>query len=139
MAFGNDARMIRRMFREVGSMAVLSFAWKHRGSVVRGVGLAKRVPGLARDGRTEELKVEAKAILALDQHLGDDTAIRISGIDDGSVMLKGQPAGEHLAAARAALTKVPAILDVRTDDAQQPTLDALLAGSAANAAANATE
>lgn len=115
-------------------MAVLTFAWKHRGSVVRGIDLAKRVPELVRDGRTEELKVEAKAILALDQHLGDDTAIRISGIDDGTVTLKGQPAGEPLAATRAALTKVPAILDVRTDDARQPTLDSLLAGSAANGA-----
>jgi hypothetical protein len=124
--------MIRRMFRQFGSMAVLSFAWKHRGSVVRGVDLAKRTPDLVRDGRTEELKVEAKAILALDQHLGDDTAIRISGIDDGSVMLKGQPAGEPLAAARAALTKVPAILDVRTDDVTQPTLDSLLATTAAD-------
>lgn len=121
--------MIRRTFRQFGSMAVLSFAWKHRGSVVRGLDLAKRAPELVRDGRTEELKVEAQAIAALDKHLGDDTAIRISGIDDGSVMLKGQPAGEPLAAARAALTKVPAILDVRTDDIEQPTLDSLLAGS----------
>lgn len=134
MAFGNDARMIRRMFREAGSMAVLTFAWKHRGSVVRGFDLARRVPDLVRDGRTEELKVEAKAIIALDQHLGDDTAIRISGIDDGSVTLKGQPAGAHLAAARAALKEVPAILDVRTDDVEQPTFDSLLATSGSSGA-----
>ncbi len=115
-------------------MAVLTFAWKHRGSVVRGYDLARRVPDLVRDGRTEELKVEAKAILALDRDLGDETVIRISGIQDGSVMLRGQPAGAHLAAARAALEQVPAILDVRTDDAEQPTFDSLLATSGSTGA-----
>jgi hypothetical protein len=121
--------MIRRFFRQFGLMAVLTYLWQHRGSMVRTADLAKRAPELVRDGRTEQLKVEARAIAALDRNLGDDTTVRISSVADGSVLLKGHPAGDHLAAARAALTRVPTILDVRTDDADQPTLDSVLAGT----------
>jgi hypothetical protein len=110
-------------------MAVLTYLWKHRGSMLRTADLAKRAPELVRDGRTEQLKVEAKAVAALDHDLGDDTTVRISSVADGSVTLKGHPAGAPLAAARAALTRVPTILDVRTDDADQPTLDSVLAGT----------
>jgi hypothetical protein len=107
-------------------MAMLGWAWQHRGSVTRGVDLAKRVPDLVRDGRTGQLAAEARAIMALDGPLASDTHIRISGIEDGSVMLRGQPSGTGLEVARAALTSLPDVVDVRTDDRDQPTLDSLL-------------
>lgn len=107
-------------------MAILGWAWQHRGSVTRGFDLAKRVPELVRDGRTSQLAAEARAIVALDGPLASDTHIRISGIDDGSVLLRGQPAGAGLEVARATLTSLPDVVDVRTDDRDQPTLDSLL-------------
>lgn len=110
-------------------MAVLTWAWQHKGSVVRAADLAKRAPTLVRDGRTADLAAEAKAVIALDGVLPSDTDIRITGIEDGSVMLRGQPAGPPLDAARQALTTVGGVVDVRTDDAGQPTVDSMLAGA----------
>lgn len=121
--------MIRRWFRQAGTMAVVTWAWQHKGSVVRAADLAKRAPTLVRDGRTADLAAEAKAVIALDGVLPSDTDIRITGIEDGSVMLRGQPAGQPLEAARHALTTIGTITDVRTDDADQPTLDSMLAGA----------
>lgn len=121
--------MITRWFRQAGTMAVLTWAWQHKGSLVRAADLAKRAPTLVRDGRTADLAAEAKAVVALDGVLPNDTDIRISGIEDGSVMLRGQPEGEPLEAARSALTTVQNITDVRTDDAGQPTLDSMLSGA----------
>jgi hypothetical protein len=113
--------MIRRLFRQFGAMTVASFAWKHRGTVLRAVDLAKRAPTLVRDGRTDELKTEARALVALDSAVPTDTTVRISGVDSGTVSLRGEPAGAAAEAARRALVSVPAISDVRTDDRGQPT------------------
>ena len=110
-------------------MAVVTWAWQHKGSVVRAADLAKRAPTLVRDGRTADLAAEAKAVIALDGVLPADTDIRISGIEDGSVMLRGQPAGQPLEAAREALTTIGTVTDVRTDNAEQPTVDSMLAGA----------
>lgn len=110
-------------------MAVLTWAWQHKGSMVRAADLAKRAPTLVRDGRAADLATEAKAVIALDGVLPNDTDIRITGIEDGSVMLRGQPVGEPLEAARSALTTVQSITDVRTDGADHPTLDDVLAGA----------
>lgn len=110
-------------------MAMLSWAWQHRGSVARGADLVRRTPHLMRDGRAAELTAEARAIAALDGALPADTSIRITGIDDGSVMLRGQPSGDRLETARLALTALPNVVDVRTDDATQPTLDSLLSSA----------
>ncbi|MET0729341.1 MAG: hypothetical protein ABWZ76_13685 [Acidimicrobiales bacterium] len=118
--------MIRRMIRQFGSVAIATFAWQHRGTVVRGLDLAKRVPDRVRDGRTHELAVEAKAIAALDGKLGDDTAIRISSVEGGTVTLHGDPVGAELEAARSSLLSLSDVIDVRTDNAAQPTLDTLL-------------
>jgi hypothetical protein len=107
-------------------MAALGWAWHHRGSLSRGIDLAKRVPDLVRDGRTSQLAAEARAIVALDGPLASDTHIRITGIEDGSVLLRGQPSGSGLAVARATLTSLPDVVDVRTDDQGQPTLDSML-------------
>jgi hypothetical protein len=122
--------MIRRLFRQLGTMTVLSFLWKHRGSVVRGVDLAKRAPRLVRDGRTGDLAAEARAVAALDGPLATETKVRISGIEDGSVLLRGDPSGAELQSARATLlSSVPSVVDVRTDDTGQPTLDSMLEGA----------
>lgn len=121
--------MIRRWLREAGTTAILVWAWRHRGSVARTVDLAKRAPELIRDGRSGDLAAEARAIAALDAPLATDTGIRISSVEDGSVLLRGQPSGEPLAAARAALTSLPNVVDVRTDDRDNPTLDSMLAGA----------
>jgi hypothetical protein len=119
--------MIRRLFRQIGTITVLSFLWKHRGSVVRGIDLAKRTPTLVRDGRTRDLAAEARAVVALDGPLATETGVRISGIEDGSVLLRGDPAGPELQSARTTLlTEVPNVVDVRTDAAGQPTLDTML-------------
>jgi hypothetical protein len=107
-------------------MAILTWAWQHRGSVARGADLVKRTPHLVRDGRTGEVTAEARAIAALDGVLPTDTSIRISGIDDGSVLLRGDPSGERLQTARSALTSLPDVSDVRTDDTRHPTVDSIL-------------
>lgn len=123
--------MIRRLFRPFGTMAILTWAWQHRGSVVRAVDLAARAPSLVRDRRTSQLATEARALGALDGALPTATSVRITGIDDGSVLLRGQPTGHALDAARAALTALPGVVDVRTDGHTQPTLDSLLTAEAA--------
>jgi hypothetical protein len=110
-------------------MAILTWLWQHRGSVSRSLDLAKRTPQLVRDGRTHDLAAEARAIAVLDGPLPTDTGVRISGIDDGSVLLRGQPAGPVLDAARSALRTLPNVVDVRTDGAEQPTLDSMLSGA----------
>jgi len=115
--------MIRRLIRQAGLFTVASFAWKHRGTVMRGVDLARRAPQLVQDGRTSDLTTEARAIVALDGPFGDETAVRITGVDDGAVMLRDNLAGPSLEAARGTLQAVPNVLDVRTEGAARPTVD----------------
>ena len=119
--------MFRRMFRQAGSMAVATFLWQHRGSVVRTVDLARRLPQLVQDGRGRDALTEAKAIVALDAKVPTSTDIRITGIQDGAVTLRGDLRDESLDVARKALLDVPDVLDVRTDAVDQPTLDSELA------------
>jgi|GEM_PF-5427621 len=121
--------MHRRWLYQTGSLALLNAGWRHRGSLVRGLDWAKRLPGRMRDGRTAELVTEARAIMALDRELRTDTSIRITGVNNGTVSLRGQPAGSSLDTARSVLLPVADIVDIRTDDLGQPTLDNLVAGS----------
>ena len=118
--------MIRRLVRKVGAMTIASWAWQHRGSLVRGADLAMRAPSLVRDSRTDALKSEARAVLALDAAVPSDTSVRISGVDDGTVTLQGHPSGSGVEAARKALVALPMVNDVRTDDTDQPTVDRVL-------------
>jgi len=119
--------MIRRMFRKVGAMALTTFLWQHRGSVVRTVDLAKRAPQLVSAGKSTDALTEAKAIVALDSKVPTSTDIRITGISDGAVMLRADAPDESLDVARKALLGVSEVLDVRTDGNDQPTLDEALA------------
>ena len=123
--------MIRRFVRQVGVLSLASFGWKHRGTVVRGIDLLRRTPQLVQTGRTDDLATEARAIAALDGPFGTATDVRITGIDDGSVMLRDSLAGPALDAARGTLCSVPNVLDVRTEAVDHPTLDDALARSAA--------
>lgn len=121
--------MIRRFIRQAGLFSVVSFGWHHRGTVMRGIDLARRAPQLVQSGRTDDLTTEARAIIALDERFGDETDVRITGIDDGSVMLRDSLAGPSLDAARDTLRAVPTILDVRTEGVDHPTLDDALAAA----------
>ena len=119
--------MIRRTFRQIGSMAVAAFIWKHRGSAVRAVDFARRLPQALSGGNRSAAITEAKAIVALDAKVPTSTDIRITGIQDGAITLRGDLRDESLDVARQALLDVPDVLDVRTDGIEQPTLDAELA------------
>jgi hypothetical protein len=121
--------MIRRMFRQVGSVAVATFVWQHRGSAVRAVDFARRLPQLVSGRRGGDALTEAKVIVALDGEVPTSTDIRISGISDGAVILRGDLHDDSLDVARHALLRVSDVLDVRTDGHAQPTLDDALAGA----------
>ncbi len=114
------------MFRQVGAVAVVSFLWQHRGSVVRTVDLAQRLPQLLSSGKGGDAFTEAKAVVALDGPLPTSTDVRITGIDDGAVTLRGDVSVESLGTARSALLGVSDVLDVRTDGLDQITLDDML-------------
>lgn len=115
--------MIRRMFRQVGSMAVVTFLWQHRGSVVRTTDLARRLPQLVSTGKVDDAMTEAKAIIALDGPAPTNTEVRITGIADGAITLRGDLPTGSLESARQALLSVSDVLDVRTDATDQPTFD----------------
>lgn len=116
------------MFRQVGSAAIAGWMWQHRGSVVRTADLAARTPQLVRTGRTADLPVEAKAIMALDRTHPTDMGVRISGISDGSVSLRDLDAAD-LESARSSLCSVREVAEVRTQAADQPTFDDALAAA----------
>jgi len=119
--------MIRHMFRQVGTMAVATFLWQHRGSVVRTVDLARRLPHLIQDGRAHDALTEAKAVMALDGRIPTRTDVRITGFENGSMLLRGDVALDHFEEARTTLLAVDDVVDVRTTSVQQPTFDDALA------------
>ena len=108
-------------------MAVATFLWQHRGSVMRAVDLTLRLPQLVTGGRAGDAFTEAKAIVALDGEVPTSTDIRITSIDDGAVTLRGDLRVDSLEVARHALLGVSDVRDVRTDAPLQATLDDALA------------
>ncbi|MGK2948625.1 MAG: hypothetical protein ACSLFP_08625 [Acidimicrobiales bacterium] len=120
--------MIRRMLRQVGSAAIAGWMWQHRGSVVRTADLALRTPQLVRTGRTTDLPVEAKAIMALDRTHPTDLDVRINGISDGSVSLRDVDAAD-LESARSSLCSIREVTEVQTQGADQPTFDDALSAA----------
>jgi hypothetical protein len=123
-------RLVRRLVPQLGVVTVARWAWGHRGTVLRFGDLAGRAPALVRDGRTDDLAVEARSVLALDAVMPKDTSVRISGLGDGTVLLRGNPSAVALQDARDALCKISEIGDVRSDGTSQPTTaDALLTAS----------
>jgi len=121
--------MMRLFVRRVGLVAITSFLWQHRGSVVRAVDLACRLPQVIRDGRSRDALVEAKAIVALDAKVPTRTDVRISGFEDGSLLLRGDLPLDQLDETRAALLAVDDVVDVRTSPLGQPTLDDAMAST----------
>jgi hypothetical protein len=119
--------MIRRTLRQVGWMAIATFLWQRRGSVVRAYDLARRLPLLVQTGRTRDALAEGRAILALDSRIPTRTDVRITGFDDGSLTLRGDVALDQLEDAREVLLGVRDVVDVRTSAERQVTLDDALA------------
>lgn len=108
-------------------MAVVTFLWQHRGSVVRTVDLGRRLPQLLGNGKAGDAFTEAKAVVALDGAVPTSTDVRITGIDDGAVTLRSDGRLDSIDAARQALLGVSDVLDVRTDGHDQVTVDKALA------------
>jgi hypothetical protein len=121
--------MIRHMFRQVGTVAVASFLWQHRGSVVRTFDLACRLPDLVQDGRVRDALTEAKAIVALDGRMPTRMDVRISGFQNGSMTVRGDLAFDQFEEARDTLLRVSDVVDVQTSTLGQPTFDDALAGA----------
>ena len=121
--------MITHLFRQVGAVAVASFVWQHRGTAVRTVDLVSRLPHLVQDGRVRDALTEAKAIVALDDKMPTRMDVRLTGVDGGAMTIRGDLSLEHLEEARTTLLGVDDVVDVRTSDVHQPTLDDVLAGA----------
>lgn len=123
--------MFRRMFRRIGWMTVMTFSWQHRGSVIRTVDLLLRVPTLLRTGRMGDAITEARLIAALDRRAPTAMDIRITGIHQGDVVLRGDLPATSLDTARTALLGLPQVVEVRSDAFAQPTLDDTIAAARA--------
>ena len=122
--------MITNLFRQVGAVAVASFLWQHRGSVVRLVDLAGRLPHLVQDGRTRDALTEAKAIVALDSRIPTRIDVRITGFHDGSMTVRGDVPLDRFEEARAALLAVERCRRrPHQPRASQPTVDDAVASA----------
>jgi hypothetical protein len=111
------------MVREVGLVTIAMFSWHHRGSLIRSVDLLLRLPVLLRTGRTADALTEATAISALDRDAPTDTDIRITGVHQGDLVLRGDLSPDALDVARTTLLGVRRVVEVRSDGSQQPSLD----------------
>jgi hypothetical protein len=123
--------MFRRMIRQIGWMTIATSSWHHRGTLIRAVDLVLRLPTLLRTGRTADAYTEAKLLLALDRQAPADTDIRITGLHQGDVVLRGDLPADSLDVARTALLGVSQVVEVRADGTHQPTLDDAIASARA--------
>lgn len=121
--------IFRLFVRRVGMVAITSFLWQHRGSVVRTVDLATRLPQAILDGRGRDALTEAKAIAALDGKVPTRTDVRISGFEDGSMLLRGDLPLDAFEETRNTLLAVRDVVDVRTSPVAQPTVDDAVASA----------
>ena len=122
-------RLVRLLVRRVGMVAITSFTWQHRGSAVRTFDLALRVPQLLRDGRARDALTEAKAIVALDAKVPSRIDLRLTGVHDGTLLVRGDLPLNAFDEARATLLAVDDVVDVRSVSVRQPTFDDALAGA----------
>lgn len=104
--------------KAIPELTLAGWAWCHRGTLLRTGDLALQVPTLLVDGRTDKLATEARAVLALDAELPDDMSVRIGAIEDGTLLLRGDPGGPALRAARRALKGIPSLAGVQTEAAR---------------------
>jgi hypothetical protein len=115
------------LVRKIGFITLTKVTWEHRGSAMRLLDLGTRMPQLLRTRDSKAALTELKSIFALDKTAPSDLDVRITGVDDGSVVLRGGVSADRLERARKALLGVSGVLDVRTDAGAQPTLDATMA------------
>jgi hypothetical protein len=123
--------MFRRMFRRIGWMTAATFSWQHRGSVLRMFDLLRRLPALVSSRRAAAAVTEARLIAALDRTAPERMDIRITGIRDGDVVLRGDVPPDALELARRSMLGVARIVDVRSDAFARPTRDGAIPVSAA--------
>lgn len=117
-------RLLRRFVPQLGFLTVAGFAWNHRGTLVRAADLAAAVPRLVGEDGAGEVARRARLLLELDRAMPADAGVRISGFEDGSVTLAGDPGAVALARATEALCRVRGVTDVRTDGADHPVVPA---------------
>jgi hypothetical protein len=113
-------RLLRRLVPEIGFLTVVGFAWNHRGTVARLADLALDAPRLVKEGDTRSLVQHGRLLYELDRAMPTDTRVRLSGVDQGSVTLAGDPGPQALARATEVLCGTHGITDVRTDGANHP-------------------
>jgi hypothetical protein len=121
--------MLRTTIRQIGWMTIATFSWQHRGTLIRAIDLLLRTPTLLRTGRTADAYTEAKLLVALDRQAPTDTDIRITGLHQGDVVLRGDLPADSLDVARTALLGVSQVVEVRSDSTGQPTLDDAIASA----------
>jgi hypothetical protein len=117
--------ILRRLIPQIGLLTVARFTWNHRGTAVRGVDLALDVPRILREEGPSGIVRDGRLLFELDRAMPTDTAVRISGVNDGSVTLAGDPGPEALARATEALCRVQGVVDVRTDGSSHPVVSEL--------------
>ena len=117
-------RLLRRFVPQLGFFTVAGLAWNHRGTLVRAVDLALDVPRVVREDGANGVAQRSRLLLRLDQTMPTDMKVRISGLDDGSVTLAGDPGPKALARATEALCGVRGVTDVRTDGSDHPVVEA---------------
>ena len=121
--------LARLLVRRVGILAIASLTWQHRGSAVRALDLVLRVPQLVRTGRARDALTEAKAIVALDADVPARTDVRLMGVHDGTLLVRGDVALDSLDETRATLLGVDHVVDVRTASGLQRSSDDALAAA----------
>lgn len=117
-------RLLRRFVPRFGFLTVAGLVWNHRGTAVRLVDLALDTPRLVREDGTAGVARHGRVLLELDRALPTDMKVRVSGVDDGSVTLAGDPGPKALSRATEALCRVRGVVDVRTDGATHPVVAA---------------
>ncbi len=110
--------MIRRPLRRLFTLALLSWAWNHRGTVVRAAGLLREAPDLIRSDRRDDLVTGLRSVLQLDRNaeLARRTDVRIDAVEDGVVTLTAPTSTTDVALARALVAEVPGVSEVRSDE-----------------------
>jgi hypothetical protein len=107
-------QQLSRILSELGAVTLAGWAWRHRATLVRGGELALlHAPAQLVHGRIDELTTEAKAVMALDEDLGDDLNVRIHQVADHTLALRGGIDEETAGTAREALGTVSSIDKVR--------------------------
>jgi hypothetical protein len=112
-----------RFLRRWGYLAALRWAWEHRGTLVRLIDAAGRLPSRARTERLRDSVTELRAIVELDRDrdLARRTDVRIGAVGDGSATLLA-PTDAEAERARRTLLGVHGVVDVRATDPDEPVL-----------------